>query len=81
MDEESRHLWAEMRAIHGTWHTSISLRNKTCLFVNFQHLFDSPFHETSQNFSLFGQLFITHTKMSAKCLFECAKILQGFTKS
>jgi hypothetical protein len=60
-------------------------RNKTFFFVkieswNFQHLFDLLSRETSQNFSLFGQLFITHTKMSSKCLSEWAEILQGFTE-
>ena len=40
----SRHLLADIRAIHGTWYTSIFFRNKTFLFVkieswNFQHLF------------------------------------------
>ena len=29
----SRHLLAEIRAIHGTWYTSIFLRNETFLFV------------------------------------------------
>ena len=48
----SRHLLAEKRAIHGT--LNIFFRNKTFLSFkvgswNFQRLFDSFLHETSQN--------------------------------
>ena len=32
------------------------LRSKTFLFLNFQHLIDFWFHESSQNFNSFGQL-------------------------
>ena len=44
----SQHLLAEIKAIHGTWYTSIFFKNNTFLFDkikswDFQHLFDTKF--------------------------------------
>ena len=56
----------------------IFFRNKTFLFVkieswNFQHLYDLGFHETSQNFSSFGQLLFPIEKC---CLNVCLNVLK-----
>ena len=36
----------------------VSITKHAAYFFDFQHLFDEEFHETSQNFSSFGQLLL-----------------------
>ena len=62
----------ELSMVNGALHFFL---NKTFLFVkieswHFQHMFGFKFRETLRNFSWFGKLFITYTKMSSKCLSE-----------